>query len=290
MRIRYIEVFYAVMQCGTVSGAAKLLNVSQPAATRLLQQAEAHVGVALFQRVRGRLVPTAEALQLYPEVEQLYLKLDAVRRVVASLGRESKTLVRVLCVPGLALEALPPAMARCAAAVPSASFSVRTLHSRQICESLVLREAEVGFTFEPPSHPSLVSRPIAEGCIVSVGPDVPSGGCPIEQLSQHEVIDLDPTDPLGRLLHATWLGRGEVKRSRVVAQTYHAAIELAAQGFGWAIVDSMTARHARRHPGLRVAPITPPLPIAVHAVKSRDLPSSHAIDALIAAMAAVLAA
>jgi DNA-binding transcriptional LysR family regulator len=68
MRIRYIEIFSAVMQTGTVMGAAQVLHVSQPAATRLLQQAERHVGFALFDRVKGRLVATREARVLYAEI------------------------------------------------------------------------------------------------------------------------------------------------------------------------------------------------------------------------------
>ena len=61
MRLRYIEIFHAVMQAGSVKGAADILHITQPAASRLLQQAEQRVGVMLFERVRGRLVPTREA-------------------------------------------------------------------------------------------------------------------------------------------------------------------------------------------------------------------------------------
>jgi DNA-binding transcriptional LysR family regulator len=173
MRIRYIEIFHAVMQAGTVKGAADMLHITQPAATRLLQQAEQHVGVALFQRVRGRLVPTAEAHQLIPEVEQLYLKLDAVRRITANLGRHSHALLRVLCVPGLALEALPQALGRWSVKHAQVRLTLRTLHSRQIAESLVLREADIGFAFEPSNHPALVNEVIAAGRMVAVGKDLP---------------------------------------------------------------------------------------------------------------------
>ena len=65
MRLRHIEVFHAVMQAGTVSGAAHLLHISQPAVTKVLQHAEAQLGFALFERVRGKFHPTPEALRLY---------------------------------------------------------------------------------------------------------------------------------------------------------------------------------------------------------------------------------
>ena len=55
MRLRHIEVFNAVMQTGSVSAAARLINVTQPAVSRTLQHAELQMGFALFQRARGRL-------------------------------------------------------------------------------------------------------------------------------------------------------------------------------------------------------------------------------------------
>ncbi|MFM9901533.1 MAG: LysR family transcriptional regulator, partial [Polaromonas sp.] len=50
MRLRHIEVFNAVMLTGSVSGAARLVNVTQPAVSRTLQHAELQLGFALFQR------------------------------------------------------------------------------------------------------------------------------------------------------------------------------------------------------------------------------------------------
>ena len=61
MRLRHIEVFHAIMQAGSVSGAAQLLHISQPAVTKVLQHAELQLGLQLFDRVRGKLVPTPEA-------------------------------------------------------------------------------------------------------------------------------------------------------------------------------------------------------------------------------------
>lgn len=289
MRIRYIEIFYAVMQSGTVKGAAQLLHITQPAATRLLQQAEAHVGVPLFQRVRGRLLPTAEANQLFPEVEQLYLKLDAVRRMVTNLGQDSESLLRILCVPGLALEALPGALQRWSRKRPKARMSLRTLHSRQIAESLVLREAEVGFAFEPSPHPALLNEAIAQGRIVCVGAGLKGSEVPIESLARHPVVDLDPSDPLGRILHSALLAHEVQPVSRILAHSYHAAVELAAHGFGWALLDNITASYASRHPELRVLPVVPEIPVTVYALRPRDVPASAAVDELVVQMQKVLA-
>jgi hypothetical protein len=58
MRLRHIEIFQAIRQTGSVSAAAQLLHVSQPAVTKVLQHAELQLGFPLFLRVRGKLQPT----------------------------------------------------------------------------------------------------------------------------------------------------------------------------------------------------------------------------------------
>ena len=58
MRPSHIDVCNAVLLTGSVTAAARLLNVSQPAVTKLLQSAENQLGFKLFVREKGRLVPT----------------------------------------------------------------------------------------------------------------------------------------------------------------------------------------------------------------------------------------
>ena len=48
MKLKHIEVFNAVMLTGSVSAAARLLHVTQPAITQTLQHAELQLGYALF--------------------------------------------------------------------------------------------------------------------------------------------------------------------------------------------------------------------------------------------------
>ena len=64
MRLRHIEVFSAIMLTGSTSAAAKLLNISQPSVSKMLQHAERLIGFQLFKRSKGKLVATPEALLL----------------------------------------------------------------------------------------------------------------------------------------------------------------------------------------------------------------------------------
>lgn len=59
MRLQSIEQFIAVVDAGSIRGAARLLNMSQPALTRALQQLEEELGVQLMHRSGRGATPTA---------------------------------------------------------------------------------------------------------------------------------------------------------------------------------------------------------------------------------------
>ena len=72
MNLRHLEVFHAIMQAGSVTGAAHLLNVTQPAVSNVLRHAEQQMKFRLFERVAGRLQPTPEARDLFPDVQEIF--------------------------------------------------------------------------------------------------------------------------------------------------------------------------------------------------------------------------
>lgn len=289
MRIRSIEIFHAVMQCGTVKGAADMLHITQPAATRLLQQAERQAGFPLFQRVKGRLVPTREARALYPEVEQLYVRLDGIRQLVDNLAHGQGDMLRVACVPSLAQDWLPKALAPLIQRHPRLRLSVRTLHSRQIVDSLVLRETDIGFAFDAPEHPALLAEPLAQARLVCVGPRLGRSQLPLAELATLPVIDLDASDPLGRRLHHARELHDIQWAPRMLAHSHHAAIALAREGIGLALVDSFTGSAARATLPLEMAVVEPEIPVTVHAMRLHDAPGSALVRHLVDAMGRVLA-
>ena len=90
MKLRHLEIFYAVMTCGTLSRAAESLNISQPAASKALKNAEQKLGFQLFQRVRGKLLPTSEAITLFEKAQSIYHELDNLRLLADNLTRDPR--------------------------------------------------------------------------------------------------------------------------------------------------------------------------------------------------------
>ena len=72
MRARQLEVFKTIMKCGTLTEAAQILDALQPALSQVLLKTEDVIGFKLFERVKGRLVSTPEAEELYPEADCIF--------------------------------------------------------------------------------------------------------------------------------------------------------------------------------------------------------------------------
>ena len=107
MRARQLEVFTAVMRAGSVTGAARSLNISQPALSQILRHLEDELGFLLFSREKGRLKATPEALELFPQADRLFGQLEALRRKSADLKLGRTGLVRVETSTPPALSILP---------------------------------------------------------------------------------------------------------------------------------------------------------------------------------------
>ncbi|MCV0440382.1 MAG: LysR family transcriptional regulator [Hydrogenophaga sp.] len=281
MRLRHIEVFNAVMLTGSVSAAARMINVTQPAVSRTLQHAEIQLGFQLFQRVGGRLKPTVEAQTLYPHIERLFAQLDEVQRLSASLkaGR-GKGELRVLTVLALSYEVFPRAMRLFREKHPSVVVHHEALHSPQIVSSLVLQEADVGYVFSAVSHPALVQEQLADrkvACVVPRGLLAPrqvrAGTITVAQLAKLPVIALDGQDPLGVLLAHAVRDSGAGLKEVMTVQTYHVALALAHHGVGVAMVEGCTAASADRSK-VDVLTLEPPVATAVHMLRPTARPNS----------------
>ena len=84
MDMREIQVFRAVMQAGTTSKAATLLGISQPAVSQAIRKLETSSELRLFERVRGRLVPTQEAGALMEEVDRCFAGFELIEHRTVS--------------------------------------------------------------------------------------------------------------------------------------------------------------------------------------------------------------
>jgi len=249
MNFRHLEVFYAVMTCGTVTEAARQLGVSQPSVTTTLQQAEARLGIGLFRRESGRLVPTAEARILFEEAERAHDALGAFR-VVADRLREGEEggHLRVAAIPTLSLELLPDAIARFASQQEGFSYSVSTLNTEEMLQKLDARTGafDLGFTlgnFDGTGHPTehIGEIPLLAVLPADWGIDKASP-LDLAMLEERPYLAGFDSTTLGQLSRTLFSEAGIEPCVVGRVHTHHVAGRLAARGLGYALLDALTVR------------------------------------------------
>lgn len=110
MNFKQIEAFRSVMVTGSASRAADLLQLTQPAISRSVLELERTVGFALFDRVRGRLVPTAEGRLFFRDVSEAFTGLEKLRASAARIRDFGSGDIRLASLAALGSTLVPRAL------------------------------------------------------------------------------------------------------------------------------------------------------------------------------------
>ena len=282
MRLRHIEVFHAIMRTGSLSKAAELLCVSQPAVSKVLAHAERSVGLSLFNRVHGRLQPTREAELLFSETQKLQSNLDSIRDLARNLALQPQGHLRIGCLPSLGLSLIPPAVEAFRAAYPRVSLRIQTRHTEELMNALLTRDLDLAVALNPPARPGIESIELGRTPVVCVGPRDETARQPVtlQEFVADDWISIGKVDPLGELIgHALDALGLDDRLPAVEAQTWHVARALAARGMGRALLDELTAKSGAE--AVSVRPVEPPLSVGVFALWRDGGMTSQAGNALL---------
>lgn len=293
MKLRHIEIFHAVYVNGSISAAARALNVSQPSVSKTLRHAESLLGFQLFLRTSGRLVPTEDAHGLFAEVSEIQDRVYALRETGRNLRRGAGATLRVSALPSLALHVLPAAVSHFLRTHETVKFDLQTVHHDDLLRKLYERETEIAVGFEAPPAAPIGSRPLGAGELVVLYREQDMPGAPpqveLERLRGHRFISLAASGPIG-VLFTHELERLELELDVVVsARTFYIAAALVQQGVGMAVVDSFTA-NASLAPGLSMRPLQPRLGFDVRAMFLLNRPPTALANDFLKTLAQVIGA
>ncbi|KQZ62140.1 transcriptional regulator [Rhizobium sp. Root149] len=280
MQARQLEVFCMVMRCGTVTGAAQMLNISQPALSQILRHAEDQLGFKLFTRVRGKLVPTREAEELYPESERIFAEIAALRRRTMDMRFGRTGLIRIAA-------SAPPAMA----IVPKAFSAFRHAQPDIVVRSLIAPldnvvdmvrsgDAPIGIVMNNLPRHGIEVETLGNAELICIVPED-------HRLARQEVIGFADIQDVPLISYRTDTLPGQLLSGAAEAQNlaFNPAFEIdisitalpfVRDGFGIAIVDGLLPWE--QFPGLVRRTFLPRLtvPVALLTSKDRPLTGNHA--------------
>ena len=277
MRARQIEVFRAIMRCGTLTEAARMLNVSQPALSQVLLHAEDEIGFKLFERVKGRLVPTPEADELFPEADRIFADIETLRRTAAELKAGRRGTVRLAASAPPALAIVPAALEAFRARNPDVRLLSSVVPLERIVAMLDSGAAGLGVAMTD-TVPALIEAEVAGRCGVTAL--VPSGhrfagraAIAAADLEGERLISYRADTQPALLLERALAARGERLRPEIEVELSIIALAFVQGGLGVALVDDLLPW--QRYPGVVTVPFLPRVTLPVSILTSARRPLSR---------------
>ena len=151
--------FLATLDSGSLLGAARALQSSQPTIGRHIAELESQLGVALFERTGRGLKPLAMALKLAEFARAMEAGAHQLQRSVASANEAVRGTVRITASQPVACVLLPPLLAKMRLALPD--VQVELVSSNEV-SNLLRREADIAVRMVPPAQAELVAKRIGK--------------------------------------------------------------------------------------------------------------------------------
>ena len=241
INLRSLECFRAIIDLGSATAAARELNLTQPAVSRCLGALEESVGFKLFNRSKGRLIPTDEALIFYDEVKITLQSVDRISRLALNLHNADFGELRVV---SSAINAFLREHS-------DVSITLDSQSGQTALDMVALRAVDCGFAKLPIDHRGLICRPLISGGTVCAVPK-DHRLAKLKEISAEDLHD-EPLILLGKgrssrvQIDSAFSGAKSRMRVRIETHTVGAACAFAKGGSGIAIVSELFARQFVDH-------------------------------------------
>jgi DNA-binding transcriptional LysR family regulator len=280
--LRQIDAFRAVMITGTVTGASEMLEVSQPAVTRLIQDLEQVLEFKLFVRRGRQIVPTVEGRMFFEEVETSHIGLDQLAHSASNIRDHKEGSLRIVTIPSVVTMFIGPILKAFNRDYPHVAVSLEVQATQRVFEYLTSGQCDLGLSTLPMENPAVVSQPVLAGQSVCIFPKSHKlrklKKIAPKDLAGEEFISYK-SDSLYRHRIDQLFAKAKVNRSlRYDARTTDAICKLVAAGVGVSVVGPSFAG-VKLEAGIEVRPFSPAIHGDLALLYLRNRESGRLIDA-----------
>jgi DNA-binding transcriptional LysR family regulator len=154
-----LKAFLHTAQTGSLSAAARKLDLTQPTLSRQVAAIEQQMGVTLFERVGKAMVLTPTGLDLLEHARAMGAAAEALGLAASGRSQAVGGVVSVSATDAVASYQLPPILQRLRAKEPG--IAVEVISSNALSD-LLRREADIAIRHVQPEQPDLIARLVRE--------------------------------------------------------------------------------------------------------------------------------
>ena len=262
MDIRQLKALVTVVETGSVTRAAELLHLVQPAVTRQIRALEHELGVPLFERTRQGMRPTEAGVSLAERARRALTELDRARAELAPTPGTVTGLVNVGLLESTADLLAEPLVAAVLHDHPGIELRVLTAYSGHLQQWLDDGDLDLSLLYNLTSTPSLNVRTLVTEKLWVVAP-ADAGlsarpSVPLASAAEHPMVMPAPGHAL-RVLIDRAVAQAQVDIA-IAVQTNSMTLQkqLVRGGHGWTILPGAGIGTDIASGALSAAPLSEP--------------------------------
>jgi DNA-binding transcriptional LysR family regulator len=234
------------MVAGSTVEAAALLNISQPAVSRLIKNLEETTEYRLFVRQHGRMFPTDEARFLLDQLMPLFESIQHVETTLQNIRPSDDRQLRIVASTPTAQRFLPEVIAAFRADNPQVGVSLGIVVKRETARVLERQQFDVALLAFPMDYPEVHTERfgrVAGVCALPPGHRLAAlDSVSAPDLEHENFISIAPDTILRMRVDGLFNAAGVVRRKLDVETQSAASIcQMVAAGVGVSVIDPFTA-------------------------------------------------
>lgn len=247
MNISFYRAFVDVAKYKSITRAAELANISQPALSQQIKAMEAHLDCTLFERTHKGVALTDEGEVVLKYATRLISCHDKMIKEVENLKHDKNHRINIMATPIVYAYALPCTIHSIKENFESYDLEMKAASSIEIENQIVEGKADIGFIIGTPLDESLYCRPLIQDpyyLVASTDLDVPDT-LTVEELYDYQVLMLKKSQKCRQLL-SQQLEKCDVDESRLripyELDTTESIKTSTVRGFGLAFLPYMSIK------------------------------------------------
>lgn len=260
MELQHLENFLIILEQKSISNAASVIRIAQPALSRQLRALENTVGAPLLVRQRWGVSPTPAGEVLAEHARDIVQRMQAAQDAVSTIINAPGGTLSIGMTGSIASVLLPPLALATQQDMPAVKFTFSEENSNTLLQKLLSRELDFAVIHEEDPIPLLEAEHLLLEPIVAVGKArlfAPGESVTVEQILSHQSLVAGTSDRLRLVYEEAVAASGRSAQSFLEINSFPALIELLALGAGVSLLP-YSAVHAGVEAGrLSWAPLAP---------------------------------
>lgn len=260
LKVEHLEMVAAIQKEGTVTGAAKVLHVTQPALSRRLKKLERRLGAQLFRRDGSRMGITPEGRRILRTAERFLGELRRTEQDVKLLAEGLDGIVRIATECHICYHWLPRVVRRFQALYPKVEIRIVPEATRDPLAALADGTLDLAVVYHtaPTSRDTSLVELFTDELVAVVNADHVLAERPFLHADDFRQVSLicHYAEPERSVLDLAVLRPAGVRPRQVMEmQVTPAVMEMVRAGLGITVIPRWLLK-AERTEGLRVVPVS----------------------------------